>query len=47
MMALSLVRTRLRVDARTAKGLCAPTTQDLATSPVKLEDGHVFVGVQD
>ena len=36
-----------RFDVRTGKGLCAPITQDIATYPVKIEDGHVFVGVQD
>jgi naphthalene 1,2-dioxygenase system ferredoxin subunit len=35
-----------RFDVRTGKGLCSPITKDIATYPVKIEDGHVFVGVE-
>lgn len=36
-----------RFDVRTGKGLCSPITKDIAIYPVKIEDGHVFVGVLD
>ncbi len=35
-----------RFDIRTGKALCAPATKDLATYPVKVDDGQVWVALQ-
>ena len=35
-----------RFDVRTGQAMCDPLSENVAVYPVKIEDGHVFVGIQ-
>ena len=36
-----------RFDIRDGKALCAPLTDDISTYPVKIENGRVFIGLDE
>ncbi|WP_321967842.1 non-heme iron oxygenase ferredoxin subunit [Burkholderia cepacia] len=36
-----------KFDVRTGKAMCAPLTDDIRTFPVRIEDGEVFIELQD